>query len=58
LGIQTFNPGQGCSIGEAEVVGEEEEKGLVVGVRLEESGAELGFMLEMVVMTGLKIAQQ
>ncbi len=34
LGSQTFDPGKGSGVGEAEVVGEEEEKGLVVGVVL------------------------
>ena len=42
LRSQAFDPGERSGVGEAEVVGEEEEKVLVVGVGFEELSARFG----------------
>ena len=42
LRSQAFDPGEWSGVGEAEVVGEEEEKVLVVGVGFEELSARFG----------------
>lgn len=56
LGGQALDPGQRGGVGEAEIVREEEDEVLVIGVRGEESRAGFGLVAEVVVMTGCKIA--
>jgi len=57
FGGETFDPREWSSVGEADIVREEEEKVLVVGVGLEEAGAFFGVVEEMVVGTGLEVAK-
>lgn len=56
LRVETLDPGQRGSIGEADVVGEEEDKVLVIGIGLEELGPFFGGVLEVVVGGGFKIS--
>lgn len=56
LGGESFDPGEWGGIGEAEVVGEEEDKGLVVGFTLEKSGPFFALMAQMIILGGLKVS--
>ena len=54
---EALDPRERGGIGEADVVGEEEEKVLVVGVRGEELGPLFGVVLEMIVNPWFKVAE-
>lgn len=56
LGVESFDPGERRCIGEAEVVGEEEDKSFVVGFGLKEEGSLFGSMLDVVIATWFVIA--
>ena len=53
---QAFDPREWGSVGEAEVIGEQEDEVLVVGSGGEKGGSWLGLMTEVVVVTRIKIA--
>ena len=53
---QAFDPGEWSGVWEAEIVGEEQDKVLVIGRGLEKSGTRLGLVAEVVVMGGVKVA--
>lgn len=57
LRVETLDPGQWGGIGEAEVIGEEEDKSLVVGLSVKESRPFFGCVLEVIVVTDLVVAE-
>jgi len=57
LGGQSLNPREWGGIREAEVVGKQEDEVLVVRLVLEKSGAFFGLVAEVVVVSGLKVAE-
>lgn len=56
LGVESFDPGERRCIGEAEVVGEEEDKGFVVGLVLKKRSSFFGSVLDVVIATWFVIA--
>ncbi|PIW07342.1 hypothetical protein COW38_02900, partial [Candidatus Collierbacteria bacterium CG17_big_fil_post_rev_8_21_14_2_50_45_7] len=61
---QTLDPGKRSGVGEAEVVGEQEDKGFVVGIGLKQHGACLRrqvffpLVTEVVVVATFEVAQE
>lgn len=56
FGVQSFDPREWGRVGEAEVVGEEEDKVLVVGVILKKRERLFGLVADVVIISGLEIA--
>lgn len=58
LGCQTLDPREWSGVGEAEIVGEEEDEVLVIGRRGEKGGSWFGLVTQVIVLGGLKIAKK